>query len=78
MVIFLLPSLILGAYWVWREGLDSGLKNFTWYLAVRLLITGISVSVFRRNFGRENSDAFDWWQDELQQLDAGTGSHGHL
>ncbi len=28
-VMFLLTSLILGAYWFWRQDFDSGLKNFT-------------------------------------------------
>lgn len=76
-VVFLLPSLVLGAYWFWREGFDSGLKNFSWCLAFSLLATGISVVINRRNFRKKDPEAFDWWQDELQQLDAGTGSANH-
>ena len=69
-VMFLLPSLILGAYWFWREGFDSGLKNFTWCLALSLLVTGISVVISRRNFRKKDPEAFDWWQDELQRMDS--------
>lgn len=69
-VIFVLPSLTLGAYWFWREGFDSGLKIFTWCLTFSLLVTGISVFISRRSFRKENPDAFDWWQDELQRMDS--------
>jgi len=69
-VMFLLPSLILGAYWFWREGFDSGLKNFTWCLALSLLVTGISGVISRRNFRKKDPEAFDWWQDELQRMDS--------
>ena len=68
-VMFLLPSLILGAYWFWREGFDSGLKNFTWCLALTLLVTGVSVCISRSNFRKKDPDAFDWWQDEIQRMD---------
>ena len=68
-VMFLLPSLILGAYWFWREGFDSGLKNFTWCLTCSLLVTGISVVISRRNFRKKDPEAFDWWQDELQRME---------
>ena len=69
-VIFLLPSLVLGAYWFWREGFDRGLKNFTWCLTISLLVTGISVVISRRSLRKKDPDAFDWWQDELQQMDS--------
>ena len=69
-VMFLLPSLILGAYWFWREDFDSGLKNFTWCLTCSLLITGISVVISRYNFRKKDPEAFDWWQDELQRMDS--------
>ena len=68
-VMFLLPSLILGAYWFWRRDFDSGLKNFTWCLTCSLLITGISVVISRYNFRKKDPEAFDWWQDELQRMD---------
>lgn len=68
-IMFLLPSLILGVYWFWRDDFDSGLKNFTWCLALTLLVTGISVSISRRNFRKKDPDAFDWWQDEIQRMD---------
>ena len=68
-VMFLLPFLILGAYWFWREGFDSGLKNFTWCLALTLLVTGVSVCISRSNFRKKDPDAFDWWQDEIQRMD---------
>ncbi len=68
-VMFLLPSLMLGAYWFWREGFDSGLQNFTWCLTFSLLVTGISVVITRRNFRKKDPDAFDWWQDELHRMD---------
>ena len=68
-VMFLLPSLILGAYWFWREGFDSGLKNFAWCLALTLLVTGVSVCISRSNFRKKDPDAFDWWQDEIQRMD---------
>lgn len=69
-VMFLLPSLILGAYWFWRQDFDSGLKNFTWCLTCSLLVTGISVVISRRNFRKKDPEAFDWWQDELQRMDS--------
>ena len=68
-IMFLLPSLILGVYWFWRDDFDSGLKNFTWCLALTLLVTGISVSISRRNCRKKDPDAFDWWQDEIQRMD---------
>ena len=69
-VMFLLPSLILGAYWFWRQDFDSGLKNFTWCLTCSLLVTGISVVISRRNFRKKDPEAFDWWQDELYRMDS--------
>ena len=69
-VMFLLPSLILGAYWFWRQDFDSGFKNFTWCLTCSLLVTGISVVISRRNFRKKDPEAFDWWQDELQRIDS--------
>lgn len=69
-VMFLLPSLILDAYWLWRQDLDSGFKNFTWCLTCSLLVTGISVVISRRNFRKKDPEAFDWWQDELHRMDS--------
>ena len=69
-VMVLLPSLALGAYWFWREDFDSGLKNFTWCLVFSLIVTGISLGVSRVVWRRANPEAYDWWQDELQQMDS--------
>jgi len=69
-VMFLPPSLTLGAYWFYRDGFDSGLKIFTWCLIFSLLVTGISIFISRRLFRRENPEVFDWWQDELYRMDS--------
>ena len=69
-IILLAPSLMIGGYWYWQEGLDRGLANFTWCLVFSLIVTGISLGVSRVLWRRENPKAFDWWHDELQQMDS--------
>ena len=69
-IILLAPSLMIGGYWYWQEGLDRGLANFTWCLVFSLIVTGISLGVSRVLWWRANPEAFDWWHDELQRMDS--------